>query len=171
MSLTTAQQVRLKISDPPKYSDQTFEFDGATSSYTLPHVNIANASAYVLNGGAWSATAATFNASGMVSFATAYASASAFRATYEYSTFSDDEIDHFITVGGDVIGAAIEACESLMFDSLRRLRWRAFDGTEVDDTKAQQMLGKIYDVLKKEQEVNSIVAGNIDSWAINQELY
>lgn len=40
MSLTTAQQIRLKIADIPRLADQTYYGDGLASSFALPHNNI-----------------------------------------------------------------------------------------------------------------------------------
>ncbi len=140
MSLTTAQQIRLKIADIPRLSDLTFYGDGLASSFVLPHNNLVSGTAYVPNGAAWASTGATFNTSGMVSFANTISANSAFRTTYVYSVFSDDEIDHFLTAGGNVNGAAIEALHTLMFDAAKRARWMGSDGSQYDDTLAADNL-------------------------------
>lgn len=170
--LTSAQQVRLRISDIPTLADLTRAGDGTASSFLLPHRNLTTASAFVPVGGtAWSATGAAFNPSGMVSFSGAVSANSAYRVTYTYSTFSDDEIDHFITAGGNINGASLEAVQNLMFDGLKRARWSSPDGTSHDDTAAIALLKTLYDTLKNEQSQAAAANGEIASWSVNQELY
>lgn len=165
MSLTTAQQVRLKISDIPTLADEVLYGDGQTSSFTLPHRNITTGSAFLIGtNGQWSATAATFNTSGVVAFAAVPSAASGIRVTYTYSTFADTDIDQFIESGGDVLGAAVEAVQSLMFDGLRRAAWRASDGSQYDDTRAIQLLKDLYMTLSEEQAEDAISGGDVVSW-------
>src|SRR5690348_9304896 len=109
MTLTTAQQVRLKIADIPRLADLTFYGDGLASAFLLPHSNLSSGSAFISGAGTWVTTGATFNESGMVSFANVHSANSAFRTTYVYSVFSDTEISAFIEAGGNVNGAALEA--------------------------------------------------------------
>ena len=170
MALTTAQQVRLRIQDIPTLADTLLYGDGTASSFLLPHRNLTTASAYVPWGvTAWSATGATFNPSGMVSFASVIHRQSSFRVTYTHSTFSDAEIDHFTAVGGDVNGAALEAVQALMFDGLKRASWSSPDGTTYSDTAAIGLLKTIYDTLKHEQALAAAGAGGIAEWAMTQK--
>ena len=172
MALTTAQQVRLKIQDPPTLADNTYYGDGQSLSFTLPHRNIVSGSAYVFNAsGQWSATGATFNTSGSVSFSDIMSAGSGFRTTYVFSNFSDAEVEHFITAGGNVNGAAVQAIEALMFDSLRRARWMAPDGAQYDDTQAQAMLSRMYTQFKEEGAEEAIYGGGFQSWSLNQQDY
>lgn len=167
MALTSGQQVRLKIQDIPRVAMDTYAGDGTASAFTLPHVNITTGAAYVTQAGAWSATGATFT-SGIVAFADPVPAASGFMVHYTHSVFSDDEIDHFMSAGGSVNGAAIEAVQALMFDGLKRQKWVAADGSEVDDTGALRMLTDLYKALKQEQQDNAIIGGGFNSWAENQ---
>lgn len=167
MTLTSAQQVRLKIQDIPRVAMDTYAGDGTASAFTLPHVNITTGLAYVTVSGAWSATGATF-VSGVVAFADPVPAASGFMTHYTHSVFSDDEVSHFLGAGGSVNGAAIEAVQTLMFDGLKRQKWVATDGTEVDDTGALRMLTELYKALKQEQQDNAILGGGFNSWAENQ---
>ena len=170
MTLTTAQQVRLYIQDQPTVFDETREFDGSAVVFNLPYRNITSATAFVpLTGGAsWTATGVTFNASGYVEFSAVGSAASAFRVRGVHSVFSDDEIGHFTAVGGDVVGAALEACQVLMFDSLKRARWATPDGTQYDDTAAMQQLRDIYDRLTAQQQAAEAGNGGFASWAQGQ---
>jgi len=172
MALTTAQQVRLKIQDPPVIADDVYHGDGRRSAYQMPHRNLSSGSAYVYAGPtAWSATGATFDASGFVTFSGAIPENTAFRARYVHTTFSDDEIGHFTAVGGNVLGAAVEAVEALMFDSLKRARWASPDGMSYDDTQAQNMLLRMHEKLQAERADDAVGQGGVQSWALNQENY
>ena len=172
MALTTAQRVRLKIQDAPVIFDDVYTFDGLASAYNLPQVNITSGSAFIAgSNGQWSATGATFNASGYVTFSTAYASASGFRTRGVQSVFSDAEIGDFTAIGGNIEGAALEAVEALMFDAVKRARWIAPDGSQYDDTMAMAHLRGMYDQLKSGQADDAILGGGQASWSLNQELY
>jgi hypothetical protein len=174
MALTTAQQVRLRIQDQPRIADVQRYGDGSGSAFQLDHLNITSATGYIMvsAGGTpptgWSATAATFNSSGYVTFSAVPSANSALRFRYVHSVFSEDEIDHFTAVGGNVNGAALEAVQTLMFDGLRRSKWAAPDGSEHDDTHAMKLLNDIYDKLKNEQQQEAIAGGGLHSWALTQ---
>lgn len=167
---TTAQQIRLKIQDIPVLADVTLYGDGIASTFLLNYANLTSGSAFVPSaaGGGWSGTGATFNASGSVSFATAISANSAFRLSYVHSTFSDDDIDTFLSAGGTVVGASMEALVALMFDATKRARWMASDSSSYDDTSAQSHLRGMYELLQAEVEKEAVFSGGIDSWSVNQ---
>lgn len=172
MTLTSAQRVRLKIQDQPLRADLVHYGDGIRSDFPLPHGNITSGTAYVNPGAtAWSSTGATFDVTGFISFSSIISANSAFRTVYITTTFSDDEITQFLTDGGSVNGAATEAVTTLMFDSLKRARWTAPDGSSFDDTAAMNQLRALYDMLKKEQEADIIAGGSVDSWSLTQGDY
>lgn len=171
MALTTAQQVRLRIQDAPKVFDTTLFGNGTAVSYPIAYSVVTSATAFVPRGAtAWSATGATIE-SGYVTFSDNIAANSAFRVRGVYSVFSDDEIGQFTAAGGNVNGAALEAVQTLMFDSLKRASWSAPDGSRYDDTAAMKLLTDMYDRLKVEQEESAAEGGVISSWALNQENY
>lgn len=175
MTLTTAQQVRLRIQDIPAIFDVGLTFDGSGSAYQLQqgamaYRNVTSASAFVPDGnGQWSATGATFNASGYVTFSAVGSAHSAFRVRGVHSVFSDDEIGHFTAIGGDVVGASLEAVQTLRFDALKRAKWAAPDGTEYDDTAAIKALEALYDDLKEEQLAAESYDLGFESWALGQD--
>lgn len=172
VTLTTAQHVRLRIQDIPTRIDATYAGDGTAASYALPHRNVTSGSAFVPVGNtAWSATGATFDASGFVSFSGSISANSPFRTVYVHSTFSDEEIDQFLSVGGSVNGASQEAVMALMFDGLKRARWAAPDGSSYDDTAALRTLKDLYDTLRMELEDEAISGGGVESWALEQGNY
>lgn len=169
MPLTTAEQVRLRIQDQPTIADVTIAADGLTSAFMLDHRNPVSGTAYVMASGAWSAVSAAFDATGCVVAGVVPSANSGVRFRYVHSTFSDAEIGHFTAVGGSVAGAALEAVGALMFDSLRRAKWAAPDGTSYDDTAAMQQLRELYKQLKEEDADNEIAAGNVVSWSLGQQ--
>lgn len=174
MALTTAQQVRLRIQDTPTLYDATLYGDGLAQQFSLPQRNQTSATAFVPAGGtAWSGTGAAFDGTfGSVSFSGVISANSAFRVRYIYSVFSDDEIDTMITAGGgDVLGASVEAVQTLMFDAQKRAVWRAPDGSMYDDTAAQAALKALYDALIDQQERAAVTQGGLTSWSMNQQDY
>lgn len=170
---TTAQQVRIYIRDIPRFADVTRYGDGTATVFNLaPDTNLSSGSAFVpLGGAAWTATGATFDASGIVAFSGVISANSAFRLTYVNSVFSEDEIGLFITAGGTIKGAALEALGSLMFDAARCARWGSVDGSYYDDTSTQSHLRQLYDKLKDEIEREATTAGGMNSWSLAQGDY
>lgn len=170
MTLTTAQQTRLRIQDQPLLYNATLYGDGIADTFYFTQRNITGATAYVpLGGTAWSATGAAWNASGFVQFSGVIHANSAFRVTFQHSTFSDEEIDHFINAGGTVLGAAVEAVQTLMFDSLKRASWKSPDGAAYDDTAAMGQLNGLYDRLKNEETEQADYSAGFQSWAAGQD--
>ena len=170
MTLTSAQSVRLFIQDQPTVFDQTLVFDGTATIFNLPYRNIISATAFVTaSGGAgWTATGCTFDASGFVAFSAVGSANSAYRVRGVQSNFSEDEITQFITNGGSIVGAELEAIQALMFDSLKRARWATPDGTTYDDTAAMRQLIDMYDRLAEQQAAASVSEGGYVSWAQGQ---
>jgi hypothetical protein len=169
VTLTTAQQIRLKIADLPRLADATWYGDGLASSFVLPHTNLISGTAYVPNGAAWASTAATFNASGMVSFSSTISANSAFRTTYVHSVFSDTEIDNFVEIGGNVNGAAIQALHTLMFDAAKRASWSSPDGTQYSDVGSMDALWHAYSAIKEEDLQAGVAVISFQSWTMNQQ--
>lgn len=168
MALNTAQWVRLRIQDQPRVADDTYYGDGYLDMFQLPHVNLTSATAFVQGANVWTSTGATFNASGYVQFSDVISANTAWRARYVHSVFSDDEIGHFTAVGGDIVGASLEAVQTLMFDGLKRAKWVAPDSSEFDDTKAMGLLNDLYKTLKEEQDEGGVAGGGFGQWAITQ---
>lgn len=172
--LTTAQQVRLRIQDRARRAEEVRYGDGLESAFKLaqgaPFSTVHSATAFVRTPTAWSATGAAFDAEqGLVTFSGVVSANTAWKATYLWSVFSDDEIGHFTAVGGSVPGAALEAVRALMFDSLKRAKWAAPDGTEYDDTAAMKQLLEMEDRLK--EETRESPEGGIESWSEQQAWY
>ena len=171
MTLSENQRVRLKVSDPPTLADSVYLGDGTAVSFTLPHRNLTSGTAYVPVAAGWSATGATFDPTGTVTFSARISAGSAFRTTYVYSTFSEEEITDFLALGGNVIGAALEAAHALAFDGLRRARWSAPDGSSWDDQAAQKHVMDLIAMLETEQGDEAAAAGSAESWSLTQGDY
>jgi hypothetical protein len=168
MPLTIPEQVRLKIQDPPRVFDETREFDGTATFFALPYSTVTSATAFVpLGGTAWSATGVTF-ASGYVQFSAVGSAHSAFRVRGVASVFSEAEIGQFTADGGSVLGAAVAAIEALLFDSLKRARWAAPDGTTYDDTAAMSQLNAMYDRLRAQLAEAEVTDSGFASWTEGQ---
>lgn len=169
MALTSAQRVRLKIADTPKAVNVTRYGDGTASVFLMDDKNLINAGAYVPNGASWSATACAVDASGQFIFSNVISANSAINFRYQHTVFSDDEIDTFLTDGGTIIGAAVEALGTLMFDAMRCSRWFAADGSSNDNTSAQSHARGMYEILVAELSAEGIASGGFGSWALNQD--
>lgn len=172
--LTTAQQVRLRIQDRSRRAEEVRYGDGFESAFKLnqgaPYSTLISASAFIRTPTAWSATGAAFDLDqGLVTFSGVITASTAFKALYQWSVFSDDEIGHFTAVGGSIGGAALEAVRTLMFDSLKRAKWAAPDGTEYDDTAAMKQLLEMEDRLK--EEMRESPEGGIVSWSEEQAYF
>jgi len=169
VTLSTAQRVRLRIQDQPRIADITRAGDGSASVFDLEHQNLSSGSAWVQGGGGWTATGATFNATGFVQFAEVLTNQRPWRVRYVYSVFSDDEIDQFIADGGSIAGAALEAAKVLQWDALKRAVWVAPDGTQYDDTKAIAQVQALYNQLREEVfEETADDGGGYIEWSQNQ---
>ena len=174
MPLTTAQQVRLRIQDRLRFGEEVRAGDGLAAGFKLaqgaPFSTLISATAFVPVAAGWSATGASFDGDlGLVAFSGVISANSAWRATYQWSVFSEDELGYFTAQGGSVAGAALEAVKALMFDSLKRARWSAPDGTSYDDTAAMNQLQKMYDQLR--EELREAPEGGIESWSEQQAYY
>lgn len=172
MPLSNLDIIRSRIQDYAKAEDIFDYGDGLKTRFNLPHKNIMSATALVVVGGtAYSATAATFNVSGYVTFSSIIPLNTAVNFQYVQSTFSDDEIGYFTASGGgSVAGAALLAIRALRFDGLKRARWMASNGTQFDSTNAITELGRIESALKAELEEDAALAGgSVIGWSEGQQ--
>lgn len=174
MTLTTLQQVRLKIADVPIAENLTLYGDGTATVFHMQHANLSNGAAYVPAAGAsaWSATGCAIDVSGMFIFSNVISANSAFNVRYQHTNFSDDEIQQFVTEGGGSInGAALAALGALSFDAIKRARWMASDGSQYDDTSAQNHIRELMDKFEAEVAKESIEGGGFGSWSEGQAMW
>lgn len=177
MTLTTAQQVRLRIQDPWRYGEEMILGDGTASAFKLtqgaPYSTMVSATASLALPAGWSATGGTFDtALGRAIFATRPIASQPILVGYQWAVFSDDEIGYFTAVGGTVAGAALEAVRTMRFNAPKRARWAAPDGTQYDDTQASRALKELQDDLQAEvTRYDEGAAGGYESWAAEQENF
>ena len=170
MPLTTAEQVRATIADPARVFIHPFFADGSGKNYILPHTNVTSGTAEIQDSNQlWSATASTISNSGEFILSHVVSADSALRARYVWSVFSDADIDHYLSAGGNVLGASLLAMRNLMFDSLKRARWASPDGTQYDDTMALNSIDRIYARLKDAHDEEAAVGGGFNNWVLTQE--
>lgn len=170
MTLTTAQIVRGRIQDQPAAFEIIGTGDGRTTIFDIPPRNITSATAFITDAnGAWSATGATVDASGFVTFSGVVSGNSGWRVRGVQSVFSDEEIGYFTAQGGSIPGAALKAVEWLQFDALKRAKWAAPDGTTYDDTAALSKLNDLYEQLRLELAETNITEGGYAEWTFGQE--
>lgn len=175
MTLTTAQQVRVRIQDPWRRGSEVRYGDGLASSFQLaqgaPHSTLVSATASIVVTG-WSATGCTFDLSlGYVTFSGIPSANTAVRFDYQWAVFGDEEIGYFTAAGGGTVrGAALEAVRTLRFNASKRARWAAPDGTQYDDTAAMRALKELEDDLQTEVvRYSEGPEGGYESWAVEQE--
>jgi hypothetical protein len=169
MPLTNIQLVRQRIQDEPLYANATYRGDGTANEFALPHRNLSSGSAFVpLGGTAWSATAATFNPSGIVTFANVISANSAFNVRYIHSVFSDDVIENYLSAQGSIDGAALQCAYDLQFDALKRAKWASPDGSQYDDSQARETIREIIATIQANRRDEAINDGAIQSWSETQ---
>lgn len=161
-------QVRLRIQDRWRYASEQFTGNGLASSFQLaqgaPYSTLTGASAFVRGATGYTPTAATFDlVAGVVSFGEVISANGVCRAAYQWAVFADDEVTQFISDGGNLAGASLEAVRALQFDAAKRARWAAPAGSQVDDTKACALLNQMYRIFSNELSETS--EGGITSWA------
>jgi hypothetical protein len=169
MTLSLDQQVRLRLTDPVRIEDRVYFGDGSASSFVLPHNNIVSGTGYVMAGGGWSATGASFNPSGEVVFSGVPIDQQQWRVRYQWSVFSDEEIGYFTAEGGDAVGAAILGVQTLIVDASKRSQWMSPDGSQFSDIGSINALYAAYSALKDEQLNAGAATVSFQSWTINQQ--
>lgn len=173
--MTLVDQVRLRIQDRPRYGNEELFGDGYNATFKLaqglPFSFVTACSAFARGAASYTSTGATFDLTlGTMAFSGTISANSAVKATYQWTIFSDDDINTFITAGsGTVAGAALEAVRTLLFDAQKRARWIASDGTQYDDTRTHDMLMKMYDQIWA--ELRETPEGGIEAWSEQQQYY
>lgn len=164
--MEVADQLRLLVRDKPWLVDRTITGDGLSNSFLLPERNITTGSAFITGTNGWSATGATYNPSGEVLFSSVISAYALVRLRFVASIWSDAEIADFAAEG--LYAGARRAAYELMFDSTKRARWAAPDGSSYDDTAAIRAVEKLIDVLNQQQGEEVVSAGGYAQWSENQ---
>ena len=164
--MDVADRLRLLLRDKPALVDRTITGDGLTNAFLLPERNITTGSAYITGSAGWSGTGATYNPSGEVQFSAVIGANVLVRLRFVASVWSDTEIADFASEG--LYAGARRAAYELLFDSTKRARWAAPDGTSFDDTAAIRAVEKLIDVLNQQQGEEVISGGGYAQWSENQ---
>jgi hypothetical protein len=89
------------------------------------------------------------NGTGVVTFGSAPASGAAIRCSYQWTTFSDEELSDLLEERGSVVVAAVEAVCWLLADTDRLISY-TYGQEKVDRTEVRQALNDLLDRLGKE---------------------
>lgn len=179
MALTTAEILRRRISDRPRYSQELRYGDGTASTFQISGAPIVTGctslgafqpSAMVPAGNGWSATGATFNYNlGLVTFSGVPSAASAFQVSYTHATFSDQEIDQVTATYGSISQMQLDLIDTLMGDSYTRARWASQRGSWIDDSQTMANLMMMRSAIFAAGTVEQGPIGDQYSWARTQE--
>jgi hypothetical protein len=161
MPLTPLQRLRQRVQDEPRRVDAVYQGDGRAAAFALPHTHLTSGSAFVPAAPGWSATAATFDPSGVVTFANPISANSAFRVVYVHSVFSDSVLEDYASAYGDA--AALQCAYDLLFDATKRARWAAA-GASYDDTEARLTVRDLISALKAELTDQSLHTAALHPW-------
>lgn len=178
-TLTTAESLRRRISDRPRYESETYYGDGTASAFSLSGVPIVTGctslgsmipSAFVAAGDHWTATGATFDYNlGRVTFSGVISANSAFQVNYTYATFSDQEIDQVTGMYGTFMEMQLDLIDTLMADSYRRARWASQRGAYFDDSLTMANLMMMRSAVFARLTVEQGPLGKMIGWSDNQE--
>jgi len=119
--MTSLEIVRNAIGDIKKYGDDRFKGNGARKVYKLSHKHIDSASLQVYKDDVIVAPANYVLSAdyGILTFNTAPANDSSVWVLYNFSAFTDTEVNAFISQYGVKIGA-VKLIEALLADAARR---------------------------------------------------
>lgn len=178
-TLTTAEILRRRISDRPRYASELYYGDGTAATFQISGVPIITGctslgafqpSAMIPVGNSWSATGVTFNYNlGLVSFSGVPSALSAFQINYTYATFSDQEIDQVTATYGTIPDMQMDLIDTLMADSYKRARWASQRGAYFDDSLTMDNLMKMRSAVYAGKTVEQGPIGDQFSWDRTQE--
>ena len=140
MATSDRDRVRRKMLDKPRLQSDQFVGDGTTLVFALTRPNPANLD---ISGG----LSATADDTGKLTFATA--PDELFTVTYQWTRFTDDDIDDWLETDGSVEGAALEGIKA----EIAGTEWGRFsapDGTSYDNSGRRLALQQLYNALSKE---------------------
>lgn len=174
MPLTDLQQLRLRAADPERTFFEEFVGDGATLIFDLTHYPVVAASEQVRVAGTLQTDPTNYglvDATGRITFVAAPANAARITVQGRSVIWSDDELNDILDRRGSPRDAVLECLQILMFDAARRGKWGTNQGLAVDESMLARNVREAYEVIKAEQEVEGIGAGDLHSWAETQQDY
>lgn len=125
MAYTDLEVIRLNLADPYQLAFDENAGDGSTVKFRLSHKKVRDDS-LVIAVDDLSTTDYTFDDGlGIVTFDNPPESDTTISMEYEYSAFSDEELEEFLDVEGSIDGAVLRCIEILLVDSARRFDYSA----------------------------------------------
>jgi hypothetical protein len=154
MALTDLQRLRLKIADRPSVvlNEQIGAGDGATTKFKTQLAPVVSESETVTVNGAEQTRDTDYSiddGTGVITFDGAPASEAAIKVSYQWTTFSDEELNDLLDQKGSIVGAAIEAIGWLLADTDRLISY-TYGQEKVDRKDVRRALNDLLDRLEKE---------------------
>ncbi len=155
MAITDAQGLRRAIGDIHQRVVEVPTGDGLASAFQLDSFPIASGTAQSIAGSAtviapYGSLTATWNFNyGLITLNGVPSANSAIgTAVYYHSTFSDEEIDRYLSANGsDLQAATLNVVQDLMGDAWKRAKWAAGAGVSYDDSEAMKRLQAWYNTI------------------------
>lgn len=179
--LNSAEMLRRRISDRPRYTTETYYGDGTASAFMISGSPLVTGctslgsiapSAFVAAGDHWTATGATFDyEQGRVTFSGVISANSAFQVNYTYATFSDQEIDQVTGSYSMMQDMQLDLIDTLMADSYKRARWASQRGAYYDDSLTMANLMMMRSAIFASKTVEQGPLGGMVPWSETQENY
>ena len=123
MAYTDLQQLRKELADPYKSAFDENIGDAETTIYKLSHGSVKDDSfkVYVADDLKTLTTDYTIDQEeGVITFVTAPADGASIEVTYNFSAFSDTELNNFLVSEGSVNGALLLCIDILLMDASKR---------------------------------------------------
>lgn len=142
MSYTDLEKIRKKLADPYKNGNDSMTVDEETTLYQLSHHPIREGSVVVTVENVEKALETDYSINydtGLLTFVEAPTDEQLIEVVYEYSVFSDDELQEFLDEYGTVDKVILECLEILLVDAARRFDYAA----GLTDVKASQVFDHI----------------------------
>jgi hypothetical protein len=161
MTMTNLELIRKKLADDYKFNADTNDGDGTTSIFKLSHGNIKEDTYEVYVNGSLVTTGFDFDLErGIIEFNTPPSDGHAIYVKYDFSAFSDTEINNFLEENDNNVNKTIvDLVEMLLSDASRRFDY----STGQSDMKPNQ-------IFKNLKEMREIYAGKIPSETRNNTV-
>lgn len=170
--MTNLELCRNAIGDSKQYFEDTFVGDGSDTRYKLSHGRVSADSETVYVDGTETSDYTLTDDTGVLVFDTAPADGKKVLVAYQFSAFTDTELNDLISSYG-VKMASVKAIEFLMADSARRFDYSV--GKE--DMKPSQIfkhLEQLREIVLKSSDIlseygNAAVVGRVSGYEIEDD--
>jgi hypothetical protein len=176
--LSTADQLRARLSDRFRRTGQFIWGDGTASGFSLSGFPIPSGAGsasvgVVVGAGLVTATGGTAwdYTHGTLYFNTALSAGSAALVDYHWSVLSDDEIGTITAMQSTLDAMTLEGLQWIVMDYARLKRWSMAQGPSVDPGGAQKALLELLEFYRKRVEdgAGPALEGGIEAWSEYQQ--